>query len=63
MCRYFVPKKHALCGYYCRTKYVTEEFPDLLKKWEEKKEHYNMVTADMCGNQKKDEEVDVQLIT
>jgi hypothetical protein len=45
------------------TKYVIEEFPDLLKKWEEKKEHYNMVTADMCGNQKKDEEVDVLLIT
>jgi hypothetical protein len=35
----------------------------LLKKWEEKKEHYNMVTAKPHMNQKKDEEVDVQVIT
>jgi hypothetical protein len=35
----------------------------LLKKWEEKKAHCNMVTIETCGNQKKDEEVDVWVIT
>jgi hypothetical protein len=59
----FCTKTHALCGFCCSIEYVTEEFPDLMKKWEEKKEHYNMEIGEMHGNQKKDEEVDVWLTT
>jgi hypothetical protein len=35
----------------------------LLKKWKEKKAHLNMVTTEPHGNQKKDKEVDLQVIT
>jgi hypothetical protein len=53
----FCTKPHALCGY-CYIP-VTGDYPDLLKKWEEKKTHYNMVTAEPKMNKKKDDEVDV----
>jgi hypothetical protein len=43
--------------------HVTEECPNLLKKWEEKKTHCNMVHADPHKNKKKNEEVDVWVIT
>jgi hypothetical protein len=43
--------------------HVIEYFPNLLKKWEETKAHCNMVIAMSCGNQKKDEKVDVQVVT
>jgi len=59
----FLTKLHPLYGYFYNTKHAIEDFLDLLKKWEEKKVHCNMVTAKSCGNQNKYEEVDVQVVT
>jgi hypothetical protein len=60
MCQDFVPNHmHSLWVLVIVPKHVTEDCPDLLKKWEEKKAHCNMVTTEPHGNQKKDEEVDV----
>jgi hypothetical protein len=48
-----------LCAYCYSLEHVTKDYPDLLKKWEEKKMHCNMVHVEPCKNKKKDEEVDV----
>jgi hypothetical protein len=51
-----------LCGYCYNLEHVTKDYPDLLKKWEEKKTHCNMVTTEPHTNKKKDDEVDVWVI-
>jgi hypothetical protein len=56
-------KSHALSGYHYSTDHATKEYLNLLKKWEEKKAHCNMVTAEPHENQKKNEEFDVWLKT
>jgi len=43
--------------------HVIEYFPNFLKKWEEKKAHCNIVATKSCGNQNKDVEADVQVVT
>jgi hypothetical protein len=49
---------------YCYSlKHVTKEYPYLVNKWEEKKTHCNMVHADPHKNKKKDEEVNVRVVT
>jgi hypothetical protein len=49
---------------YCYSpKHVTEDFLYLVKKWEEKKMHCNMVHADPCENKKKGEEVNIWVVT
>jgi hypothetical protein len=45
--------------YYDNTNHVTKDCPNLLEKWEVKKEDDNTVTLDPCVNQKPEEEVDV----
>jgi hypothetical protein len=45
--------------YYYSPESVTKDYPDLLKKWEEKKVNCNMAHAKLRINKKKDEEVDV----
>jgi hypothetical protein len=59
----FYTKPCALCGYCHSTKHVTEDFPDLLGKWEEKKAHCNMVIVEPHKDQNPKEEVDVQVVT
>jgi hypothetical protein len=59
----FCNKLCALCGYIYSIEHATKDCPNLLKKWEEKKAHCNMVTMDPHGNQKKDQETDVWVIT
>jgi hypothetical protein len=49
-------------GYYYGTDHVTKDCLELLKKWEEKKEHYNIMKLESCMNKNKDEEVDVWVI-
>jgi hypothetical protein len=43
--------------------HVTKDCHDLPKKWEDKEAHCNMVTIELCENHKKDDEVDVWVIT
>jgi hypothetical protein len=50
-------------SYYYSTDHVTNDYHDLLNMWEEKKTHYNMVHTKLHGNKKKDDEVDVRVIT
>jgi hypothetical protein len=52
-----------LCAYCYSPEHVTEDCPDLLKKWEDKKTNCNMVHAEPCKNKKKNEEVDVWVVT
>jgi hypothetical protein len=52
----------ALCGYYYSTENSTKYFLNLLKKWEDKKAHNNMVTKEPLGNKMKDEEADVWVV-
>jgi hypothetical protein len=59
----FCTKPHTLYRYFYSTEHVTEDCRDLLKKWEERKAHYNMVTTKPRRNQMKDEEVNVWVIT
>jgi len=49
----FFTKLCTLCGYFYSPEHVTEDCPNLLKKWEKKKEHFNMVTVEPHKNQKK----------
>jgi hypothetical protein len=52
-----------LCAYYYSPKHVIEDYPELLKKWEDKKSSCNMVHVEPCKNKKKNEEVDVWVVT
>jgi hypothetical protein len=52
----FCDKPYALCGYCYNLEHVTKDFPKLLKKWEKKKTHCNMMTVEPCGNNKNDGE-------
>lgn len=58
----FCTKPCMLCAYCYSPKHVTEDCLILVKKWEEKKIHCNMVHAEPHIN-KKDAEVDVRVIT
>ena len=51
-----------ICAYYYSPKHVIEDYHELVKKWEEKKMHCNMVHAEPCKSKKKDEEVDFQVV-
>jgi hypothetical protein len=59
----FCTKSCTLYGYCYYLEHVTEDCLDLLKEWEEKKAYCNMVTVELHGNRKKDDEVDVRGIT
>jgi hypothetical protein len=50
-------------GYTPVPTHVTKECPNLLQKWEEKKTHCNMVTTEPHRKNKKNDEVDVRVIT
>jgi hypothetical protein len=52
-----------LSAYYNSHEHVIENFPDLLKKWEDKKGNCNMVHVKPCKNKKKNGEVDVWVVT
>jgi hypothetical protein len=52
-----------LCAYYYSLEHVIEDCLDLVKKWEEKNMHCNMVHAEPRKNKKKYEEVDVRVVT
>jgi hypothetical protein len=52
-----------LCAYCYSPEHVTEDFPDLLKKWEDKKGNCNMVHVEPCKNQKKKGEVNIWVVT
>ena len=43
--------------------HVMEDFPELVAKWEEKTDHYNMVTSEPHEEQKLKEEIDVRVET
>jgi hypothetical protein len=55
----FSTKQHSFFRYCYKPEHVTENFPKLLNKWEEKKKHCNMLTIETRGNKKKDDEVDL----
>jgi hypothetical protein len=44
----FCTKPCMLCAYCYSPEHVTEDCPDLLKKWEDKKTNCNMVHAEPC---------------
>jgi hypothetical protein len=46
MCQGFVPNHMLFVGIVYSPEHVIEDCPDLLKKWEEKKTHCNMVHAE-----------------
>jgi hypothetical protein len=52
-----------LCAYFYSPEHVTKDFSDLLKKWEENKTNCNMVHVEPCKNKKKNEEVDIWVVT
>jgi hypothetical protein len=52
-----------LCAYCYSLEHVIEDYPDLVKKWEENKTHCNMVHAEPRKNNKNDEEVYVRVVT
>jgi hypothetical protein len=52
-----------LPGYFHNVDHVSKDFPKLLKKWEEKIGHLNMVTTKPCEYQNPKEEVDVWVVT
>ena len=52
-----------LCAYFYNPEHVTKDNLDLVKKWEEKKMHCNMVHVNPWKNNNKDNKVDVQVVT
>jgi hypothetical protein len=50
-------KLHMLYAYFYSPKNFTEDYLDLLKKWEGKKSNCNIVHANPCKNKKENEEV------
>jgi hypothetical protein len=52
-----------LCAYCYSHEHVTEDYPNLLKKWEDKKTNYNMVHVEPHKNKNKNEEADVRVVT
>jgi hypothetical protein len=52
-----------LCAYCYSLEHVTEDCHDLLKKWEEKKTNCNIAHVKSCKKKKKNEEVDMWVVT
>jgi hypothetical protein len=51
------------CAYCYSPEHVTEDCPEILKKWEVKNTNCNMVHIETCKIKKKNEEAGVQVVT
>jgi hypothetical protein len=52
-----------LYAYLYKPEHVTEDCPNLLKKWEDKKTNYNMVHDELRKNKKNNEVFDIWVVT
>jgi len=52
-----------LCAYFYSPEHVTDDSPELLKKWDEKKTDCNMVHPESCKIKKNNEDTDIHVVT